>query len=362
MKCGDKKKSVSSSKTGYLEATLLEEIKNGTYRPGDRIPPVRELCSRYGVCKQTVARAMSNLNALGILEVSHGKTTRVKQAPVCSRIELILFGYRDVVISKQDFWRDFYLGIEDEVKKYPQYNIHVSAFTSDHPEIIADELNKSKPAGLLVMGTSNAASLSILQRSNLPMICVYDYNPALDIPVVTIDIRNSFMETIELLKKKNRKRVAFLYSGEPEKLETLQGINRLKYHTFTELLQKHKLMPDDSCILKTEISDQAGYSMLMQLAHEKRLPDAAVLFSDTLAPAFFRAAFELGIKIPQDMDVIGIDDLTCGKFTIPSLTTINLARYEQGRTAMRNLIEAIQSGKPAQSTIIKTEIIRRESL
>ena len=351
-----------SSKTGKLETILLDEIKKGTYRPNDRIPSVRELCAKYGVCKQTVARAMSNLNALGILDVSHGKITRVKQAPVCSRIELILFGYRDVVISKQDFWRDFYLGIEDEAKKYPQYNIHVSAFTSDHPEMIADELNKSKPAGLLVMGTSNASSLSVLQQSGLPMICVYDYNPALDIPVVTIDIRNSFLEAIELFKEKKRKKVVFLYAGEPDKIDAVQGINNLKYRTFTELLLKNKLMPDESYILKSDVSDYAGYSMLMQLASENRIPDAVVLFSDSLAPALFRAAYELGIKIPEDMDVLGIDNLTCGKFTIPSLSTINLSRYEQGRSAMRNLIEAIRSGNTPASSIIKTEVIRRESL
>ena len=109
-------------------------------------------------------------------------------------------------------------------------------------------------------------------------------------------------------------------------------------------------------------SVDAGYKMLMQLAEEKKLPDGVVLFSDTLAPSFIRAAYELKIRIPEDMNIVSMDNLYCGRFTIPSLTTMDFCRYEQGRIALRNLIAALNSNTFPEGAVFKSSLIRRESL
>ena len=345
------------ARSDWLKNTLLEEIRKGTYKPGERIPSVRALCEKYGVCKQTVARAISNLDELRVLEVSHGKATRVRRSLSGDRIELIFFGIG--AIASDDFWAAVYRGIVDESLAHPEYYLHVSTFASRNLQYFLDDLRKAKPAGALILSTSNLDSLHELSRYSIPMLSVHDHHPASPIPAVRVDIEETLAETVELLKKQNRRRIAYLYSGEADRLEESEGINRLKYKVFCQMLSDAGMSVEFRAVPP---SSDAGYNLLMQLAKEQKLPDGVVLFSDTLAPSFMRAAYELKLSVPEDMNVVGMDNLLCGKYTIPSLTSMDFCRYEQGRIALRNLIKALKNNTFPEGAVLKSTLVRRESL
>ncbi|MBO5306625.1 MAG: substrate-binding domain-containing protein [Lentisphaeria bacterium] len=345
------------ARSEWLKNILLNEIRKGTYKPGERIPSVRALCEKYDVCKQTVARAISNLDELRVLEVAHGKATRVRRSLSGDRIELIFFG--SGAISSDDFWADFYRGIMDEAQNFPGYYFHVSTFASKNLHYFLDEFRKVKPAGALILSTSNLESLLELNRYSIPMLSVHDHHPASPIPAVRVDILETLAETVALLKQHNRSRIAYLYSGEAEQLEVSDGINSYKYKVFCRMLREAGMSVDFRSVSP---SGDAGYRLLMQLAKEQKLPDGVVLFSDTLAPSFMRAAYELKIAVPQDMSVVGMDNLMCGKFTIPSLTTMDFCRYEQGRLALRNLVNALQNNTFPQGAVLRSSLVRRETL
>lgn len=345
------------ARSEWLKNTLLEEIRKGTYKPGERIPSVRALCETYGVCKQTVARAISNLDELRVLEVAHGKATRVRHSLAGDRIELIFFG--PFAISSDDFWSDFYKGIFDESKNHPEYYLHISTHVTQNLPYFLDEFRKSKPAGALLIGTSNLETLREFHRFSIPMLSVYDYHPDSPVTAVQVDIQETLAQAVKLLQEKKRKKITFLYAGNVKHIKESKGINYQKSEVFCRMLRDAGMDVDFRGV---PYSVDAGYKMLMQLAEEKKLPDGVVLFSDTLAPSFIRAAYELKIRIPEDMNIVSMDNLYCGRFTIPSLTTMDFCRYEQGRIALRNLIAALNSNTFPEGAVFKSSLIRRESL
>ena len=68
---------MEQSKTDQLKRRIQDAIRDGEFPPGSTLPSVKQLCTRYGVSKHTVSQALSNLNELRIIEVSHGRKTRV---------------------------------------------------------------------------------------------------------------------------------------------------------------------------------------------------------------------------------------------------------------------------------------------
>ncbi len=353
-------KSSTFSKADHLKDLLLEDIRIGVYKPGDRIPSVRDLCRKYQVSKQTVARAISNLNELQVLELAHGKVTRIRNFPSRKRIELIFFGYGN--LERQDFWSEFYRGIFDEALKEPDYYLHISGFSSKNLNLFLNDFRREQLAGALILGTSNPVSLGALHRFPIPMLSVHDFNYATGIDAVTVDMNEPLNEALDLFREQQRRQVAFFYAGENVAPGDDCGINRVKRQDICRALLENGLMPDESFIRKMEYTEDAGYRLLMQMAQEKRLPDGIVLFSDVMAPSVLRAAYELKIELPRQMSLLGLDNLGCGRFTIPSLTTIDFRRYEQGRLAFRRLVEAIESGEAPRGEILKADLIRRESL
>ncbi|MDD3154317.1 MAG: GntR family transcriptional regulator [Victivallaceae bacterium] len=349
----------SASKTEQLKEQLIEDIRSGVYHPGDAIPSVRQLCLQYQVSKHTVSQALSNLKELQLIEVAHGKTSRVRSNPGWKRIELLFFGYGN--LEQQDFWSEFYRGIAEEAEFYPQYSLHVSGLSSEHMASFLETFRQVSACGALVLGTAKVEALNALQQFAIPLLCVHDFNRASGIDAVTVNCEAALQEAVRLLKEKKRRKVAFFYA-DPHLMPSLDGINAFKTRVVCDTLLKAGLMPDRSYIRKTYSSGDAGYRMLKEMLGQGCTPDAVVLFSDELAPSVCRAAYDLKISLPQEMSLLGFDNLGCGQYTIPSLTTIDVRRREQGRCAFRHLIEAIENGTPPKGEIFQGELIRRESL
>ena len=91
-------------------------------------------------------------------------------------------------------------------------------------------------------------------------------------------------------------------------------------------------------------------------------PDAIFAVSDVIAAAVIKVARRLGIKVPQDLGVIGFDNTEISQMMEPSITTINQPRYELGAYACDLLLEQIKNPKaPARQLLLNTELIARES-
>ena len=107
-----------------------------------------------------------------------------------------------------------------------------------------------------------------------------------------------------------------------------------------------------------------AYRVTVELlsAEKDKRPTAIIYYSDTMAVAGIRAAFDLGLEVPKDVSIIGYDNLTCDSFTVPRLTSVSQQSVRLGRDMMARLAERILD--PAIPSIVRTypqELIVRES-
>ncbi|HVU47606.1 MAG TPA: LacI family DNA-binding transcriptional regulator [Terracidiphilus sp.] len=109
-------------------------------------------------------------------------------------------------------------------------------------------------------------------------------------------------------------------------------------------------------------SPELGYPVVQQLLAAKEPFTAIVAFNDISAIGAIRALQDVNLKVPEDVSVIGFDDIKAAAYTLPRLTTINQPLEEIGRIATQSLLNKIHNTVPPQDEItVEPELIVRES-
>ena len=109
-------------------------------------------------------------------------------------------------------------------------------------------------------------------------------------------------------------------------------------------------------------SREDGYLAMRNLLSSNRRPDAVFCFSDLLAVGALRAAHDFGVKVPDDIAVVGIDDIPEGRYQTSSLTTVSINIPYIAKTALNLLVNRIEDPKrKAQQCIVPHSLVIRES-
>jgi len=347
----------SISKTDQLKKILLRGIKSGVYKPGDKLPSIMSICKKHSVSKHTVSQTLSNLSELGVLDLAHGKSTRVSEIPFQNNIEIIYAGRNP--IDQQEFWAAFYQGIIDEINETYgfSYSNRMIADVKSQSELQSLEFKNS--VGGLVVGTANLKVIEHLIKYGLSFLMVYERVSAFKTSFVSCDYSKVMQQMVDLFVANGRRKLAYIGSFEGE---TDKGINTEKHDLFIDAVKAHGLNVNPVWHKNAYYVMNEGYEAMKALLESGEQVDGIFLASDVLAPGVYRALHEADLKIPEDVMVAGCDNLEIGKYLIPSLTTIELSRYEMGRTAARNLISNIKDGREIIQTNFSPEIVIRESL
>ncbi len=348
----------SISKTEQLKSLILKDIRSEVYRPGDSLPSIRDLCRRYGVSKHTVSQALSNINELGIIDLIHGKTTRIAANPFRKHIELIYVS--NTPIEQQEFWSEFYRGIVDEFQQNQEFKFAVRSVSEYGSLGAMENIDVANTAGALVLGSTNPKKMDFLRRNEIPFIMVYDRVNDENASFVTADLRGALIDMVKLFRRRGCLRTAYIGAFGKH---TDQGINIDKMKYFKEALTIAGMTADESLFRDAEHTMRGGYEVLKAMLSEGLRPDGLFVASDIIAAGAYRAMYEFGLKPGVDIAVGGCDNLQIGNFLIPSLTTIELCRYRQGRLAARRIIERINDHTENEiREVLPAEIIIRESL
>jgi LacI family transcriptional regulator len=150
-----------------------------------------------------------------------------------------------------------------------------------------------------------------------------------------------------------------------KRIGTITGIqNQIsgydRYQGYLKALQDSNFPTRPELVAEGDFTEEGGYKAMMRLLKYK--PDAVFVASDTMAYGAMRALREANLRIPEDVAVVGFDDLPNSSKTTPPLTTIRQMPSQMGSRAVEFLINAIESGiKSTQGIIMDTELVVRES-
>lgn len=161
-----------------------------------------------------------------------------------------------------------------------------------------------------------------------------------------------FRATTHLLRL-GRRRIAFV--GTPAYFEILDRLEGYK-----AALQAHEIEPDETMILSTELDIEDGLVAAEDLLSRGASFDGIVAATDTLAFGLIKALARHGLRVPQDVSVVGYDDIDSASHSSPALTTVRQDPLRAGRLLTSKLIQCMAGQRPS-SERMPAELVVRES-
>jgi LacI family transcriptional regulator len=197
-----------------------------------------------------------------------------------------------------------------------------------------------------------------LESMQIPVVLVSTESYKYPLPFVKVDDKHAAFTATDYLVKMGHSKIGML-SGNKE--DIIAGQPRID--GFKQALALKGLDITDKNIIHSQgFSFKDGFTGLPKLLEQS--PDLTAVFaaSDALALGAISSAYKLGVKIPDDLSIIGYDDLPIAEMAIPPLTTISQPLEEMGMVAAEMLFTMMERGKRVESRIMPHSVVERESV
>lgn len=327
---------------------------------------IAEVAREAGVSAQTVSRVINDRP-----DVAPETRQRVKQ--IISRL-----GYQPSAIARSlasrrtrtlglitaDFSDYFFTqviaGAEVEARRQGYFFMLGSTERNpqDEPEYIR-LLTEHHVQGILFARPStepdNRYLLSLLE-AGVPVVTTAYHVPGVDLTVVDVDNVDGAWQATGYLLECGHRQVAMITGP-----RSWKSVND-RIWGYTLALEGREVILEPGLIAEGDWSYQSGYQAMQELL-ARGLPFSGLFAqNDQMAIGAIRALREAGRRVPQEVAVVGYDDIPVAEYCDPPLTTIRQPMQEVGKVATRLLIEAIEEGGPTRGAVLlDAELIRRGS-
>ncbi|MET3696931.1 LacI family transcriptional regulator [Bacillus oleivorans] len=323
---------------------------------------IQQVAQKAGVSVATVSRVLNNAPS-----VSPKTRLKVENAIKDLNYEPSMLGRnlrnsesRLLLVLLPSISNPFYTEIINGIQNTAianSYNILLCE-TDSNPqrENIYFNMVKNKLAdGVISMDpTVNMQKLNELAE-NHPVILCSEYEEGGSIPYVTIDNELAAYQAVKHLIKLGHDKIALINSDE----KFLYA--RQRRNGYERALREFELPIRNEWIYHTKDLDfQNGVQAVRMLLQQEEKPSAIFAVSDTLAIGALKGINVSGLHVPNDIALVGFDNISFSNMTNPTLTTISQPMYNMGCTAAEMLISSIKEEK-VESIVLDHELLIRES-
>jgi DNA-binding LacI/PurR family transcriptional regulator len=328
----------------------------------NRLPTIADVAHHAKVSIATVSRVLN-----GNVPVQPEKAARVRLA--MEKLQFVPRSAARILASRKTntiglvfsevggaFFPHLLKGIEAQLHLVG-YELLIYSTHIDHP-IRRKPIGEHNTDGLLVFTTSlDPEELKRLYNINFPLILLHETPPeGINIPVITIENKNGAEMLINhLIEKHGRRRIVFLRG--PEGHEDSQWREK----GYREALSSHSIPFDPKLVEVGGFEEDQAFVAIQKLLADGIEFDAVFAGDDDASIGVYRALKQAGRLIPQDVAVVGFDDVQFSRYLSPALTTVRAPIEEVGREAVRQLAKLINGEQAEALTLMRTELVIRES-
>lgn len=340
----------------YIMNDIKRKIESGVLKPHDPLPTQIELAKEYNTSEITSRRALSDLVQEGYVYRIRGKGSFIQEKPTGEvgkkPIRSIYFAHKEVLARlEHPFFNEMFDGIQ-EVCEENGVDFHLWDIGA------AYELPADPDAGIILLTNKDDFDLSRLtawQQENRRIVTVHFYYPHLGIPYVIVDnLTGGYLVTQHLLSL-GHKRIGVIVTG-----GSMLDINQefsLRLQGYRLALSQHQIAFDHELVAfmsgdheRLEMGVE-GFRRLMKL---EQPPTAIFATSDYKALGAMEAARRMGLKVPEEISIIGYDDIKVSKYSYPTLSTVNQNTKKLGQRAAEILLFEFNA---SQNRLLKDEIV-----
>ncbi|MDF2152795.1 LacI family DNA-binding transcriptional regulator [Vibrio sp. CAU 1672] len=139
--------------------------------------------------------------------------------------------------------------------------------------------------------------------------------------------------------------------------------NRKRLEGYIAALGYYNIEFNSDCLIQSDFTEKTAHQQMKALLKEGKQPKAIFAANDEMAIGILRAAQEAGISVPEQLKIVGFDDIQMAELMIPALTTVSHQKEDMGELAASTLIRALQGDKEIEEVkILPTKLVTRHTL
>ncbi len=357
----------SIPKYQVVRDALTQWMETGKLSPGDQLPTESDLAEQFGVSRQTVRQAVGELVQKGVLERIQGSGTYYKGSGNGDFVgkNTRIVGVVTTYISDYIF-PHIIRGIEGRLSEHNYSPLLYSTQNNLVRErrALEDILDRGVDA-LIVEATKSATPNTnidlyrVLAERGIPVVMMHAKYPELEVPLIEVDDVEGGRLATRHLSGLGHSRI-----GAVMKLDDCQGVRR--FEGFMDVMGQMRLefKSDFLAFYSTEAVGIVANSYARRLGgmDPQDRPTAVFCYNDAIATELIRYLRDEGIKVPDEIAVVGFDDAPVASLSHPQLTTVAHPKVRMGTRAADVVLQCLD-GRPPEPLVYTypATLVERES-
>ncbi len=256
------------------------------------------------------------------------------------------------------FISDYIDGMSAEATRR-NYTLEIVSFEGQPVGAIAESLAGAPISGVIALGTELSESdIKVIQGLGLPTVFIDTFHEVIDANFVNMNNEDAVYKVLARLQKQGFERIGFVASH----VDTTNF--RLRQDAFFKNMARLGLKVRETDVISLESTYDGAYGDARSLLREGRdLAECYFCTNDVIAYGFIKALKEFDIRIPDDVSIVGFDNLPLSATMDPSLTTIDVSKRKIGYLAVTVLDDLINASEaqPPVKILVGAELIVRAS-
>jgi LacI family transcriptional regulator len=326
---------------------------------------IKDVAKEAGVSIATVSRVLNDVDV-----VNEETKKKVKDA-------IVKLGYRPNIVARSlktqrtrtvgilipdissQIYPEIVRGTEDVANIY-DYNIILCNSDSDleKEKEYLRVLKEKMVDGVLYMSSSLEPEIvALIKELELPTVLVETTDREKTFPSVTIDNREAAYDAVTHMLNRGDKKIAYIGVHK-------DAVNAAaaRYFGYEDALKENNIAISEELIHFGEVKAKEGYEGVLEILEKAGEIDGLFCASDEIAMGAINALREKGLRVPEDVDVIGFDNIYTSSLFYPKLTTVAQPMYDMGSVGMRMLIKLInKKDLEEKNYVLPYEVIERDS-
>lgn len=257
---------------------------------------------------------------------------------------------------KHFFYSEINTTILEECEKLDYNLVFASAGIKDGKVRLPNVIKSYDVDGIIIYGDIDIMVLNELKKFEIPFIVIDSHKKDKETLCVNADYFIAAYTAVSHLIEMNHKNIAYIGNG------LLNDFSTQTFSGYKKALEESEIIMPLNWFEMDATDEQTAFNCMKKILSCSRKPTAVFCIADTFAIGAIKCIKSFGLRVPEDISVISIDDIILSQYIEPALTTVKIDKVEMGRLALQLLIKKIKGQAAENVTIPSDNLIIRNSV
>lgn len=349
--------------------SIKESIIMGEFHTDDKLPTEVELAKEFNVSRITSKRALEELRLQGFIYRVQGSGSFVSDITKSSDSNEGDNNHRIAIIIPFEQSKGGIINvIKDATEVFNKHNFYLTIYnTQNDPKLERElliQLYQEGTKGIIYYPSSDLKNFEIINKlflNNYPIVTIDKYFDGIPISSVVSDNFKSSYNVTKFLINEGHKKIGFISDVCIESTHSV----RQRYFGYCKALNEADIMINES-VIKMGFNDGSEEDYFHNYDHvvddfKSNKITALVCINDYVASFCMREAINAGFSIPEDLSIVGHDDIDLASHLQVPLTTLAQDFHKMGKIAAELILERIKDEKEPRQVVLPTKLVIRKS-